>query len=279
MEQSVPKTFPRNVEMLLGLPRLFLLGFGESMSKRFTETRCWDDPWYQDLPPNYKLFWKYLCDRCGLAGDWPVNMKLASYQTGATLKAAEAITLFNVGKERVRDCGGVWLIVDFVHFQYGELHTTVPFHRRIQEEMTRLAARVAARLPARGREEEEREEEEEDKEGEGEREEDREGGKRPPDSEIVQRVGRWAPSVIDVLDCRPEFSRIQPEDVAEILSKASDAGRPWETYLHEFVADTANRLDVINNPLGLLRKYLQNERPQQWGNRKIVSVFDKPEEP
>ena len=121
---------------------------GENVAKRFCETKIWADPWYQELSLEHKLFWKYLCENCGLAGEWPVNMSLAQFQTGAELDQARAIRAFNAGKERVRDYDGdTWLLLDFVSFQYGALRPNqVRFHGIVKSTIDRLSARVAGRV-------------------------------------------------------------------------------------------------------------------------------------
>ena len=38
------------------------------MPKRFTDTEKWLKKWHRELPPEKKLFFDYLCDRCDIAG-------------------------------------------------------------------------------------------------------------------------------------------------------------------------------------------------------------------
>lgn len=51
------------------------------MSKRFSSTEKWQDLWYQELPPDAKLLFNYLCDNCDIAGFWEVNLPLAAFIT------------------------------------------------------------------------------------------------------------------------------------------------------------------------------------------------------
>jgi len=49
------------------------------MGKRFTETKKWEDPWFQDLDPTMKCVWGYILDHCDNAGVWVVNTKLMGF--------------------------------------------------------------------------------------------------------------------------------------------------------------------------------------------------------
>jgi hypothetical protein len=51
------------------------------MTIRFTSTGKWQDLWYQELPPEEKLLFNYLCDNCDIAGFWEVNLPLAAFAT------------------------------------------------------------------------------------------------------------------------------------------------------------------------------------------------------
>jgi len=118
------------------------------MSKRFTDTNIWDDGWYQSLPPKYKLLWKYICDRCDIAGAWKKNMALAEFQIGDKLDEVEAVQYFNYEKARVQIFPGVWLLLEFVPFQYGTLHPEkIRFHAAIKQQIDRLSHRLSHRLP------------------------------------------------------------------------------------------------------------------------------------
>lgn len=104
------------------------------MSKRFTDTKIWDDPWFQDLPIIWKVLWKYLCDLCDEAGIWKVNKRQAEFQIGQKIQWEKMHGFLNNGKWRVIEFKeDVWLIKDFVAFQYGEKIFTSnhSFHQRI----------------------------------------------------------------------------------------------------------------------------------------------------
>lgn len=97
--------------------------------KRFTETTKWNDPWFQDLKPELKLLWLYICDNCDCAGIWQVNMRLAEFSLGCSYPN---LTLRDAFGDRVRDIGGgkIW-ICKFCGFQYGLLSDNCPPHRNV----------------------------------------------------------------------------------------------------------------------------------------------------
>lgn len=105
------------------------------MAKRFSETKIWEDTWYQELPLTWKLVWKYLCDKCNEAGIWKVNLKLADFQLNLKIKWNEIDKYINNGKLRIHKEQDVWIIVDFIEFQYGNkiFESPHPFHQKIKK--------------------------------------------------------------------------------------------------------------------------------------------------
>lgn len=90
------------------------------MAKRYTDSNKWDDPWYSDLPVNFKLTWDYICGKCDAVGVWKPSKKHLEFNIGmpvdmvAFLKACgpERIVIINSGN---------WWLKKFCDFQYGEL--------------------------------------------------------------------------------------------------------------------------------------------------------------
>ncbi len=97
--------------------------------KRFTETNQWDKEWFQNLPAPYKLFWKYINDKCDASGVWKVNIRLACFQIGETVTIEEALRVFPPRLEDIGD--GRWFLVGFITFQYGTLSEHCAPHRRV----------------------------------------------------------------------------------------------------------------------------------------------------
>lgn len=131
------------------------------MAKRFSETKIWDDVWFQELPIVWKCLWWYLFSKCDEAGIWKVNKKLAEFQIGRKIQWDKAFQYLNKDKERIKFYNGFWVIVEFVSFQYGDkVYTSVhPFHEKIRG----MLDRVSNTLSDRVKEEEEVKEEVKDK--------------------------------------------------------------------------------------------------------------------
>ena len=161
-----------------------------SMPKRFTQTEKWLDPWFRDLPSEYRFLWIYLCDSCDMAGVWKKDLKAASFFIGCELSGEKALKLFNEEKERVLVINNskYWVLKDFCLFQYGAFNPKSPIHLRVIGVLTGLGidtlwGRVGPSLDPRQKEEEEEEEEEKEEEEVKEKEEVKEdrgkGGKKP----------------------------------------------------------------------------------------------------
>lgn len=92
------------------------------MAKRFTDTEIWDQDWFVDLPPKYKLFFYYIKDRCDNAGIWRPNKVIAQRIIGEPINLQEFIDFVNTDKKRIEVLpSGRWFIREFFLFQYGEV--------------------------------------------------------------------------------------------------------------------------------------------------------------
>jgi hypothetical protein len=101
------------------------------MKKRLTDADKWEDEWFAELPPKYKLFWQYILDRCDIAGVWKVNFRLANFQTSEHFQRAETLAAFD---GRIKDIGkDRWWVKGFVSFQYPTLSDKSAVHRRVMQ--------------------------------------------------------------------------------------------------------------------------------------------------
>lgn len=100
------------------------------MSKRFTETEKWHDPWFRKLPPKYKCFWNYICDTCNNAGIWTVDFELAEILIGDKIDLEDIKRYFQDQIRPIRE-GKYWMVRDFVRFQYGSLSKDSKPHQQV----------------------------------------------------------------------------------------------------------------------------------------------------
>jgi len=156
------------------------------MAKRFTDTRKWEDPWYQDLSPEMKCVWGFILDHCDNAGVWVVNTKLMCFQIGVKVSLEKIKSVFGNRLNEFAD-GKIW-VPKFIEFQYGKLSESCLPHKKVFELLKAhgifsLYEVLLSRVPTRVVENIERvavrvvttlqeEEEDKDKEEEEEKEED-----------------------------------------------------------------------------------------------------------
>lgn len=62
------------------------------MTRRFTETGKWDDPWFRRLSPAAKLLFQFICDRCDCAGFWEIDLDAAAFHIGIPRTGSDLTT-------------------------------------------------------------------------------------------------------------------------------------------------------------------------------------------
>jgi len=88
------------------------------MAKRFTDTGKWDDPFFLDMPANFKLVYLHILDKCDAVGVWKVNKRLAVFCVG---DVDWDLFVSYMGKRIHIMNGEKWWLTKFCDFQYGEL--------------------------------------------------------------------------------------------------------------------------------------------------------------
>jgi hypothetical protein len=134
------------------------------VSKRFIDSDLWSRDWFQELPPAEKCAFMYLTTACDAVGVWKPNFKLAEYQIGAPVDWTALRAAANGNIEVLPN--GKWWLVDFVHFQYGELRDTCPPHKMYKRMLERHGLAGRKRVPSTLQEKEKEKELEKDKEKE-----------------------------------------------------------------------------------------------------------------
>lgn len=100
------------------------------MSKRFTETRKWQNTWFMDLPAKYKLSWIWILDNCDHAGLIDANPRLISFMVGEPIDGEEMLRV--MAGRITKPKAGKWFIPSFINFQYGdELNSRNSAHRGV----------------------------------------------------------------------------------------------------------------------------------------------------
>ena len=121
------------------------------MSKRFTETRKWQNTWFMDLPAKYKLSWIWILDNCDHAGLIDANPRLISFMVGEPIDGEEMLRV--MAGRITKPKAGKWFIPSFINFQYGdELNSKNSAHRGVlrilREQGISCPVRVSEELEA-----------------------------------------------------------------------------------------------------------------------------------
>lgn len=116
------------------------------MSKRFTETEKWKDPWFCGLSEKQKLFWIYLVDNCDHAGIWQANWPLVDFYIKEykhdALKFDGRILYISENK---------WFIKKFIDFQYnGKLNPENRTHKSVIDILEKEGAYKGLTSPMEG---------------------------------------------------------------------------------------------------------------------------------
>lgn len=100
------------------------------MSKRFTETDKWRDPWFRKLSAPAKLLFLWLVDNCDKAGVIDLDFEAASFDIGEPVNGHHLSELQSrwdkLGNGKIR-------LTKFVTFQYGTLSEKCTPHLRVIE--------------------------------------------------------------------------------------------------------------------------------------------------
>ena len=96
--------------------------------KRFMDTDLWKKQWFMELTPAEKIAWQYILSDCDCVGVWSPNFRLAEFIIGMQLDWDKFMKKCNRNIEQLPN--GKWFVIDFVHFQYGELNDNCRPHQK-----------------------------------------------------------------------------------------------------------------------------------------------------
>ena len=182
------------------------------MSKRFTDTEKWDDPWFCDLSPQDKLFWNFLCDKCDHAGIWKVNMKLAEFHL-------ERKPDLSVLGDRV-----AWLndekifLPGFLSFQYGMLNENSKVHKSVLDKLKKEGVSIPYGNPM-------------------EWVKDKDKDKDKVKKKVKKKKEEYSTSVEQIWNCTPKMGRER--------SSKKDLQTAWNTITPK--PDIANVLECLES--------------------------------
>lgn len=98
------------------------------MSKRFTDSSKFRDPWYRKLSPKMKCLWEYLISECDLAGILEFDMDSMSFHIGEKITIDDLIEfgdrVYFLSESKI-------FIPKFVSFQQGVLNPDNKAHKSI----------------------------------------------------------------------------------------------------------------------------------------------------
>lgn len=118
------------------------------MSKRFTDSRKWDDGWFLGLNNKNKLTWLYFLDKCDHAGIYKHAFSLEKCCLGSGLRWEEISLIFGDRIYRISD--DKWFIPKFIEFQYGELNPANRVHLSVIDVLKKEGAYKGLTSPMQG---------------------------------------------------------------------------------------------------------------------------------
>ena len=250
------------------------------MSKRFTDTEIWDKEWFMKLSEKEKLAYLMIKDKCDCVGVWSPNRILAKTYIGGEIDWNTFIEKYNKNFEQLST--GKWFVVDFCHFQYGELTETCPPHKKYISELKRhgLFKRVVEGY-SRGSGTPQEKEEEKEKEKEGEKETEGEKEKSAADKKLYAPAVNMKPAEYDELIRR--FGSQNVESAIEKLSSYKmSKGKKYKSdyyailqWVIEAVTGKDNAMAEAEYQGVVIKKQEQADREQRMQNDKIDHKIDR----
>ena len=240
------------------------------MSKRFTDTNKFDDPWYCNLSNTAKLAWEYILAKCDNAGVWEPNYKLAN-------ACIEGVDWADVGKQfgdRIIVLNnGKWWAWKFVEFQCGELSPSCKPHQNvirllrqhgIYEQLLELQSKGYPKGMNTLQEKEQDKEQEEDKEKDSLR--DARGAKKPQlfSAPAPQRVSERLPEWFT-----PELTEAWSQWITHLAERDSRPTRMTRLTWHQDIQrhGIAKAIETIRFSISVGAKSLCWDGPFRSGQR------------
>lgn len=105
------------------------------MSKRFTDTEKFNDPWFRKLDLLHKIIWEYLLAECNHAGILEkFDIELMSFKIGAPISIND---IKDFGDRVIFLSDETLFIPKFIKFQYGKLNSQSKIHASVIKELAK----------------------------------------------------------------------------------------------------------------------------------------------
>jgi len=102
------------------------------MTKRFTESEKFRNPWYRKLSPKHKCIWEYLLAECSLAGIIDIDYEAMGFHIGVQISEKD-VSCIEEKLHKLPD--GKYLVKSFIPFQQGRLNKNNRAHKNIIKEL------------------------------------------------------------------------------------------------------------------------------------------------
>ena len=109
---------------------------------RFSDTDEWNEDWFISMSGEYQHLWKFIKDKCDVAGVWKPNTAMFQALSKFSISLDSFIKKVNGDKQRITILeNGRWFIPGFIKFQYFnkqdefELLLNNPLHKSIYQSL------------------------------------------------------------------------------------------------------------------------------------------------
>lgn len=105
------------------------------MSKRFTDTEKFKDPWYRRLDSKHKTLWEFLLASCDHAGIISIDLEFVDMVLNE--KYADSVIQDFFSDRVIHIKGFKYFIPKFIQFQYGKLNPKSKVHSSVIDKLQR----------------------------------------------------------------------------------------------------------------------------------------------
>lgn len=98
--------------------------------KKMIVSNIWEDVWFSNLEPQYKLLWFYIITKIDSKSCWEVNFKIASFHCGYNYNGKEVMKVFESKFVKIND--NTWFFPTHIKYHHGsKLSRFSNFHKPV----------------------------------------------------------------------------------------------------------------------------------------------------